>query len=552
VTPRSDLPPSGSSGTVEGRNRPDAPAGLFRCADGPVGGWRWAFAGRLAALGGWRRRGLSLLLGLLAVAALPPVQALPALWLSFPGLIWLIDGARTRRQAFLDGWWFGFGFFSAGLYWIAYALLVDPVRYGWMVPFAIFGLGGFLALFVGATTWGARRWARPGPARVMLFAALWVILEWVRSWLFTGFPWNLIGSVWLSVLPVAQVAALAGTFGLSLLTLLAAGLPALLARGGAGHRLAAASGLGLLVLAATWGALRMGNDPVPTVPGVRLRLVQANIEQTLKWKPEMRLQNLNLHLTLTQAPGWEGITDVIWPETAAPSFLDRDPGAVRLMAAAVPPGGLLIAGTVRGTAPQVEPFQVWNSLQAMDGSGAIVGTYDKAHLVPFGEYVPLHDWLPLAKITAGAVDFTPGPGPRTIALPGLPPVGPQICYEAIFPGAVVDRAHRPAWMLNVTNDGWYGISAGPYQHLAAARLRAIEEGLPLVRAANTGISAVVDPFGRITTSLGLGRRGVLDADLPQALPDQLTYARFGNAVPLILSAMLALGAVLCAAATREG
>ncbi len=330
------------------------------------------------------------------------------------------------------------------------------------------------------------------------------------------------------MLPIAQFAAVAGTYGLGVATIFIASLPALLGRPDGRPRAVLAASAVLLALLAGWGAWRLADGPVPEVPGVRLRLVQANIEQTLKWAPEMRLQHLERHLALSRQPGFAAITDVIWPETAAPSFLERDGDARRMMSEATPAGGLLIVGALRASPPGEEPLQIWNSLLALDGRGAILGTYDKSHLVPFGEYVPLHRWLPLDKITPGGVDLAAGSGAETISLPGLPPVGPLICYEVIFPNAVVDRAHRPAWLLNLTNDGWYGLSAGPYQHLAAARLRAIEEGLPLVRAANTGISAVVDPYGRLLASLGLGQEGVLDHALPTALPARLPYARWGN------------------------
>ncbi|PKU23326.1 apolipoprotein N-acyltransferase [Telmatospirillum siberiense] len=489
---------------------------------------------RLAHQHGWRRRGLAVLLGVLAALALPPIHALPLLWIAFPGLILLLDGGSGGRQAFTDGCWFGFGHFSLGLYWISYALLVDPVRFGWLVPVAVFGLGGLLGLFVGAATFFARRLAPPGVPRVLALALAWVLFEWVRSWIFTGFSWNLIGSVWMPVLPVVQFAAVAGTYGLGLLTVAAAAMPALLVRPSRSHRSAVVASLLVLAMVAVWGSVRLADGGVPTVTGVRLRLVQPNIEQTLKWKPEMRMAHLQEHLDLTLSPGWDKVTDVIWSETAAPSFLERDGVARSLIAAVTPPGGLLITGAVRGTPPGVEPFRVWNSMLALTRQGDIAATYDKAHLVPFGEYVPLHSLLPLDKITAGSVDFTPGPGVSTLLLPGLPPAGPLICYEVIFPGEVVDRTHRPGWLLNLTNDGWYGISAGPYQHFAAARLRAVEEGLPLVRAANTGISGVIDPYGRVLARLPLGTRGILDADLPTPLPAEMPFARFGLFAPLVL------------------
>ena len=205
------------------------------------------------------------------------------------------------------------------------------------------------------------------------------------------------------------------------------------------------------------------------------------------------------------APGGPAPTHVIWPEASAPLFLAHDLERLRLVGEFTPPGGLTLLGTLRTSPPGVDPFQVWNSMLAVDPSGAVVGSYDKSHLVPFGEFMPLRSVLGLGSVAGGSTDFSTGPGVQTLRLPGLPPVGPLVCYEVIFPGAVTDRSDRPEWLLNLTNDGWYGISAGPYQHLVAARLRAVEEGLPVVRVANTGISAVIDPVGRVLVRAGLGR-----------------------------------------------
>jgi apolipoprotein N-acyltransferase len=509
-------------------------------------------AARLEGARGWRRRGAALLFGALAALALPPVHALPLLWIAFPGLMWLLDGAGRDREAFALGWWFGFGHFSLGLYWISYALLVDPVRFGWMVPFAVFGLGGLLAVFVGAAVLTAWRVSSPGVPRVLMLGVTWVLFEWVRSWILTGFPWNQIGSVWMPVLPVVQFAAIAGTYGLSLLTVVVAAMPAVLASPARRNRMAMLASLLILAGIAAWGGGRLADGTTASVPDVRLRLVQANIEQTLKWDPQKRIAHFQRHLDMTASPGWDKVTDVIWSETAAPSFLEREETARRLMASVTPPGGLLITGAVRGTGPGVLPFRIWNSLLALDGQGEIVGTYDKAHLVPFGEYMPLHGLLPLSKITAGSVDFSAGSGAQTLTLPGLPPVGPLICYEVIFPGDVVDPAHRPAWLVNLTNDGWYGISAGPYQHFASARLRAVEEGLPVVRAANTGISAVVDPYGRVLAELPLGAQGVLDSALPTPLATLLPFARIGVIAPFLLLVVISGCAALWGAVFRHG
>ncbi len=480
---------------------------------------------------------MAVLLGALGALAMPPVHALPVLLVSLPALVWLMDGARTRRAAFGAGWWWGLGHFSAGFYWISHALLIEPEKFGWMIPFAVFGLGGVIAVFVGLATLGTWMTRTQGWGRILVLAALWTLFEWLRSWVLTGFPWNLLGSVWVAVPPVMQFAALLGTYGLSLLTVLALAMPAVLADppGPRRHwRPVVASAL-LLVAVAAWGVARLAGAGTDMVEGVTLRLVQAHVDQANKWAPEQRARHLQQHLELSRGPGWDKVTHVIWPETATPYLLDWDENARAALSSVAPPDGLVITGVPRTTGPGVEPYQVWNSLQAVNGGAQLVGSFDKFHLVPFGEYVPLRGLLPLAKITHGSTDFSAGPGPQTVTLPGLPPVSPLICYEVIFPAAVVsDQSGRAKWLLNLTNDGWFGISAGPHQHFASSRLRAVEEGLPLVRAANTGISAVVDPYGRIVARLGLGQRGVVDAPLPKELAETTTYGRTGNAGVLIL------------------
>lgn len=501
-----------------------------------------AWAGRVAALRGWRRLLAAALLGVLATAALPPLDLWPLLVPAFTGLLWLVDGVAGRRQAALVGWAFGFGHFASGLYWVGIAFLVDAERFGWAMPFAVAGLAAGLALFPALALWliGAPAWG--GPARVALLALAWLVVEWLRSWVLTGFPWNLIGTAWTVSPAVMQLAALTGIWGLSAMTVLAAGAPAVLARGGRGR---AALAIGLLLLpAAAWagGALRLADAPAPgaaVVPGVLLRIVQPSIKQTLKWRPELRRKHLDLQLRLSRAPGYERVTHLIWAETAIPYLVDSEPALRAKLAEVVPKGGALLAGAPRAT--EVDGRRrLWNSLVVIDDTGGVVATYDKHHLVPFGEYTPLRPLLGLAKLTVGSVDFSAGPGPRTLAgLPGLPPVSPLICYEAIFPGQVAPAEARPAWLLNITNDAWFGDSSGPYQHFASARFRAVEEGLPLVRAANNGISAVVDPYGRVVARLGLDAVGTLDARLPRPVPGAgPLYARLGNAIVPFLALML--------------
>jgi apolipoprotein N-acyltransferase len=474
----------------------------------------------------WKNRAGLVLLGALSALAFPPTDLVFILWLCLPLLVRSIDGSANWKGAFGRAWLFGLGHFAAGLYWIACALLVDPVRFGWMIPFAIGGLSAFLAIYIGLAA-ALARLVRPGWPRLLVFAAAWGGMEWLRGLLFTGFHWNPLGSAWAAVTPVLQIVSVIGTFGLGLVTVAAAAAPGLFFRSRREGAVATLLGFVLFAAIGIWGQGRIPVDAQPTQPGIRLRLVQASIPQTLKWVPSMRVDHFRRQAALTRSPAESPPTHVIWPETAAPSFLDEDPGARQAMASLVPPGGLMLVGVLRGTPEGVEPVQEWNSLQMLDDKGDIVGQYDKAHLVPFGEYVPLPKWLPLAKITVGSIAISPGPGPQTLQLPGLPPVGPLICYEAIFPGAIIDETHRPDWMLNVTNDGWYGNSSGPYQHFAAARMRAIEEGLPLVRNANNGISAVIDPYGRVIARLGLNEVGVVDAPLPTPI-DSTIFARMGS------------------------
>ncbi len=521
---------------------------------------------RLERLGRWRRAGLTLALGAFAALALPPLHIVPALFIGFAGLVLLIDHSPRPRAAFAAGWWFGLGHFVVGHYWLANAMLAAPDFFGlpslqgWLllaaaIAVAVAGLSAVLGLFTGAAAALARMFWPAGPARIMLLAIAWTLFEWLRGWILTGFPWNLIGYGWAFSDAMNQFASLAGIWGLSLVTVAAAGAPALLAdwrgrpqdrQASAPRRAAIALAAALLALAALWtgGTLRLAAaGPVaaqPTVADVRLRLVQANIDPAAKGSVDARAANFDLQLRMTrESPGFAGISHVVWPETAVLFLLEREPQVRIALAGAVPAGGILITGVPRAEPSSGQIERIWNSLAALDASGAVIGTYDKFHLVPFGEYVP--DWLPfLSKITPGMMDYSAGPGPRTLRLPGLPPVGPLICYEVIFPGKVVDRSDRPAWLVNLTNDGWYGISAGPYQHFASARLRAVEEGVPVVRAANTGISGVIDAHGRVTAQLDLGARGVLDAALPLPLAELTPYARWGDWTALVLGAVASL------------
>lgn len=503
---------------------------------------------RIAGLRGWRRALVAGLAGGGAALAMPPVGFVPILFVAFPVLLWLIDGARGGREAFATGWFFGFGYFLIGLYWIANALLVDAAQFAWLIPFAVCGLPALLGLFTGLAAWGQRRWGGSGTGRILMLAVFWCGFEWIRGHAFTGFPWNLIGYAWSGSDAMLQSAAVVGIYGLGFLTVVAAAAPAaFVPQPNPKKALPPLNpnrplrldlrlpGVMALLLAAVWvgGILRLAGPGEGTVPDVRLRIVQANIPQQLKWDEAQRVAHVRRHLELSRrppAPGEPSPTLIVWPETAVPFFLNAEPGVIEAIAGAAPVGGAIVTGAPRLERDGDAGPRIWNSIMAIDATGALVATYDKVHLVPFGEYVPFRDLLGLSKITAGTTDFTPGEGLQTIDLPGAPPVSPLVCYEVIFPGAVVaPDGPAPRWLLNVTNDGWYGRSAGPYQHLQIARMRAVEQGLPLVRAANTGISAVFDARGRKVAQLGLDRAGILDTELPQARPSPTPYSRFGDA-----------------------
>ena len=501
----------------------------------------------LAAPRGWRRAVGALALGATAALALPPFHVLPALIIAFTGLVWLLDGCTSKRGAVGLGWCFGYGQFVVGLYWTGNALLTDAERFSWMVPFAVLGLPAILALFPAAATL-ATYLSRAGGlvhslTRPVVLAVAWTAAEWLRGHVLSGFPWNLVGYAWTVSDAVLQVTALVGIHGLGFLTVLAAAVPATLAGQALVHHRWLPSVVALLGLAALWlgGTLRLSEAAVAEFEGVRLRLVQANIDQHHKWRDDRRRAQLERYLQLSSNAGADSVSHIIWPETAIPYFLANEPKIMALIGGLVAPSGAVIAGAPRTTAEPVDPPRIWNSLHAVGAAGTVLATYDKHHLVPFGEYVPLHRLLArlgVAKVTSGSIDFSAGSGPRTVVIDGLPPFAALICYEAIFPDQIVDRGERPAWLLNITNDAWFGDSSGPYQHFAMARVRAVEQGLALVRTANTGISAIIDPYGRVRARLALGHHGVIDGGLPLPL-DPPPYARWGDGTALALMAITA-------------
>lgn len=506
-------------------------------------------ADRLRSLTGWRRALAGMLLGAVSALALPPFHIVPLLVPAFMGLIWILEGTDTAprpvRRGLIAGFWFGFGHFLVGVHWIAEPLLVDAARTAWLIPIALPGLAAVLAVFPAlacAATAGCRFGSSP-VARILALAGAWTLAEFARGFIFTGFPWNLIGYAWAASPAMLQSTAVVGILGLGTLTIIAAAMPAVLAAPGlsAGRRCTLSLVAAILLPAVLWsgGQARLQAARDAMVPDVRLRIVQANIAQRDKWDPDLRVRHLERHIALSNGPGdpaGGAPTHVIWPETAVPFLLANDPLARIRAARAAPAGGALLTGSVR-SAFHGSARRLHNAMVVVDPAADVQRVYDKSHLVPFGEYVPLRGVLPIDKIVPGQGDFTAGPGRRLLRVDGLPPLSPLICYEAIFPGRVTPPDERPGWLLNLTNDAWFGTFAGPQQHFAIASTRAVEEGLPMVRAANTGISAVIDPYGRILERLGIGVEGVIDSPLPAALAPT-PYARWGDLIPMILAVVL--------------
>ncbi|MGN6097360.1 MAG: apolipoprotein N-acyltransferase [Bosea sp. (in: a-proteobacteria)] len=506
---------------------------------------------------GWRRRLIAFAAGASGALALPPLDLWPLVVVPMTLAVWLMDGAvgTTRRQrfrsAFAAGWWWGFGFFVAGLWWLGAAFLVEADKFAWALPLGVVALPAFLAVFPAFAFGAARLFWPKGAGRILVLAALLGTSEWMRGHVLTGFPWNVYGMMLTGEVHLEQVASLFGLYGLTLFAVAIGAAPATLGTGMGRSGRWAPTCLAVASLAAffAYGFWRVPSAPSPLVAGVKLRLMQPNLPQDAKFNGNNGAAILEHYLELSdratspQTPGLQAVTHLIWPESAFPFLLGRTPQALSRIAAALPPDVTLITGAAR--AGEILPGEgrppIYNSIQVVNDEGVIVASYDKTHLVPFGEYLPpilgtLIRAVGLSQFVSIPGGFSSGNAHLPLAIKGLPNAAPLICYEAVFPGAVVPRGARPAFFLNVTNDGWFGQTSGPYQHFAQARLRSVEEGLPLVRVANTGISGVVDAYGRIVASLPLGSEGVLDVGLPR--PGPLTvYARLGD---LVFAGMLVL------------
>ena len=518
---------------------------------------------------GWKRALIALVAGSASALAMAPFNAWPVLFLTFPVAVFLIDGAAAGKwrgipAAALSGFWFGLGYFVPGLYWTGYAFFVDAQTFAWLSPFAVLGLPAYLALYPALGFALARLLWTHDASRLLALAASLTISEWLRGQLLTGFPWNAFGYALSEPLALAQAASLVGLWGMTFLTVAIFASPAVLIDSNARGRkpwIVPAAALALLLAMGVFGAIRLSLQPTRMVADVKLRIMQPNLQQDVKFNYGAKQEVMRKYLTLSdrasgpQSTGVHDASILIWPESAFPFFLTREADAMAEIADLLPKGTVLVTGSVRvpdDTPPGVRITRAYNSIYVIDHDGSVLSIYDKLHLVPFGEFLPFQDWMEkagLTQLTKVQGGYIAGTRRRSLDIPGAPRALPLICYEAIFPGNVAERDDRPGWIVNLTNDGWFGISTGPYQHLQQARMRAIEEGLPVVRAANTGISAVIDPMGRIVARLGLGIEGVLDASLPAAAAPTV-YARFGNISAAILVA-IALTLVLRRRLSRQ-
>lgn len=532
-----------------------------------------ALAERLRGLVGWRRRFAALIAGAVSALAMAPFFFWPLLWLTLPTLVWLLDGATSRsgsgdgptkrwavRPLFAaagTGWWWGFGYFLAGLYWIGEAFLVEAEVFAVFLPVAVILMPAGLALFYAAATVLAALVWKPNAWRVLALALSLSAMEWLRGHVLSGFPWNVLGYALTYPLAFMQSAAMLGIYGLTLLAVLVFALPPVLwCEGLVRHQrraIALAAAVLPLLLLGAFGQVRLSLAAADTVPGVKIRIVQPSVPQREKWRPENQLRFFQDHLDLSardpagKVDNLVGVTHVVWPEAAMP-FAPLDvPEALAAITDLLPEATVLIAGAVRverDTSVPPQPRALFNSLLVFGARGLLLSFYDKIFLVPFGEFLPLRGVLQAIGLRqlSERGGFHSGPSPRPVLqIPGLPNVVPLICYEAIFPRAIVQGTQRPAVIVNLTNDGWFGNTTGPQQHLHQARVRAVEEGLPLIRAANNGVSAAFDGYGRPLGRLDLNVRGILDVRLPVALPPP-PYALLGDAI--FLAAWLLGAAVL--------
>lgn len=457
--------------------------------------------------------------------AMAPVHFFPAVFISIPAFIWLLETETRKLRSFLAGWAFGAGYFIFGFYWISAALFVDIGQWFWVLPFSLIVGPGLFGLYWGFPALASHFFKSNSTKHAVIFVTALAVTEYARGFLMTGFPWNLPGQAWGWVPVIEQAASIGSIYFLTLLTLFWAAVPIYYK-----NRIYLFLAVFSFAAVLSYGSVRMLDyTPAPTTTVVRI--IQPNIPQGQKWDPDKEWKNFEDTVRqMSKTSTWKPSVFVL-PETAIRADLSTFPDITRFIARHMPKESVMIAGNLRVTETNGK-MQFYNSVEMMNDKAEVLATYDKHHLVPFGEFIPFRDKIgikPIAAAVSGIGDFTRGSGPATIKANGAPAFSPLICYEVLFPNEAVNKNERPEWIVNSTNDAWYGNSSGPYQHLDTTRMRAIEHGLPVARAANTGISAMIDPMGRVIDSKPLMTTGFVDAYLPQSLPPTL-YDRFGDLI----------------------
>jgi apolipoprotein N-acyltransferase len=504
-----------------------------------------AWAGRIILLWGWRQAALAFLAGAIAVLALPPFDFIAAALVSFTLFFLLLEGAIPKPHAgffgrlwpaMKVGWWFGFGYFVAGLWWLGNALLAESEEFAWAIPLAVFALPAVLALFYALAAGLARIIWSEGIGSVAALGFGFGVAEWLRTFLFTGFPWNPVGHLAMPTPLLMQSASLFGVQGMNMLAVIFFSLPGLFFLGKQRKTV-----VFLLILIAGlhggYGVYRLELAEKLPEKTVTARLVQPSVSQSEKWDNAARDAIFEKLIRLSSgppSPGQSRPSLIIWPETAIPFLLTDRPDAYTAIGNMLQDGQFLLAGAVRqeGKRESGDQVRYYNSLLLMADDGMLVSASDKDHLVPFGEYLPfanLLDSLGLTQIVTTPGGFTSGGPRKNISIPQGLRINPLICYEVIFPRSIAATDGRADIMVNVTNDAWYGHTPGPYQHFRSAQLRAVEQGLPLLRVANNGVSAAIDSKGRIVDSLGLDAVATIDISVPAAL-QPTPYIRYGGLI----------------------
>lgn len=490
---------------------------------------------------------VSFIAGAICSLSFAPFHFFPAAIFSLSAFYFLLENENKKKQIFWLAWCYGFGYFLSGVYWIAISLLVDAAQFAWLIPFALTLIPGVLAIYLALFALSYKFFIKKflfikTYQKIIVFAVLWLIFEILRSFLFTGFPWNLLGYIWSFSDNLTQLSNIFSVWGLSLFAVLICLFPTLfldfkknkisLIKVNAGDKIFGTFLFLLLIFSFFYGQNYIDNRKIIAHEDKKLRLVQGNIQQDLKWDAQQKYQNFLKHITLTNSKDLNLVKMVIWSETAVPYAIDDNGDLLDKLKLATPDEGALVTGAVRVNYSKSDEIEsVWNSVFAIEKSG-VVGYYDKHHLVPFGEYVPLQKYFPfISKITDGAIGFSEGEGPKTVKTSSLS-FSPLLCYEVIFPDKIIDKKNRPDLLINLTNDAWFGKSSGPYQHFDMAKMRAVEYGISLARVANTGITAFFDPFGRVVKKIDLNEEGIIDVSFIQKLKPTI-YSKYGF-YPLIL------------------